>query len=62
MMASIGLAFDLDGLADMFGQAQPELSLWAGSLAVILALMLAASVWSHLTRSPAERIVHKRFG
>jgi hypothetical protein len=56
------LAIDIDGLADLFGQAQPELSIWAGSLAVILALMLAGALWSHLCRSPAERIIRKRFG
>jgi hypothetical protein len=55
-------AIDLDGLADLFGQFQPELSFYAGSLAVILALLLAWTLWSHLVRSPAERIIHKRFG
>jgi hypothetical protein len=56
------LAIDLDGLADLFGQAQPGLSIYAGSLAVILALLLCAAVAAHLRRTPAERIIHKRAG
>lgn len=55
------LAFDLDGLADLFGQAPPELSIYAAGLAVILALLLAAALFAHARRSPVG-IVRKRFG
>jgi hypothetical protein len=56
------LAIELDGVADLFGDLQPNLLPWVIVIAVMLALMLAGSLWLHLCRSPAERIVHKRFG
>lgn len=51
------LAFDLDGLADLFGEAQPQWTI----LAVMLALLLGAAVVA-LLREPVARRIHKRAG
>lgn len=48
----MALVLDLDGLADLFGDAQSE---WS-ALAVVLALLLGLAVLAHLRRAPVPRI------
>jgi hypothetical protein len=52
MEPAMALVLDLDGLADLFGDAQSE---WS-ALAVVLALLLGLAVLAHLRRAPVPRI------